>query len=87
MKTLKKIIVASALLIALSCSGCTDADGSRRVLEEQGYTNIRMTGYRWFSGGEHDVYATGFEATSPAGKRVTGTVTRGWMKNYTIRFD
>lgn len=75
------------LLVALALAGCTDSDGARRTLAAQGYSNITITGYRFGAGGEGDTYVTGFEATSPAGVRVSGAVCRGWLKGSTIRLD
>lgn len=60
---------------------------ARRVLEDSGYTNIEMTGWRPFAKSEKDVFSTGFEATAPSGRRVTGAVTSGWLKGATIRLD
>jgi hypothetical protein len=65
----------------------TDSDGATRTLQQQGYTNIVITGPRPLSKGQDDLYSTGFEATSPSGARVTGVVTRGLFKGSTIRFD
>lgn len=65
----------------------TDPDGTTKVLSDQGYTNISITGYRYFMAGEHDWYSTGFVATSPNGARVSGAVTGGFLKGSTVRFD
>lgn len=64
-----------------------DLEGSKRVLEDSGYTNVQMTGYRPFAGSDDDTFSDGFEATSPTGKHVTGSVTYGLMKGKTIRLD
>lgn len=85
------VVVIIGLLAALVCSGPlvgTDAPGATRVLQSNGYTNIQITGYRWFTGDKGDFYHTGFKAKSPSGQEVSGTVTRGLLfKNATIRFD
>lgn len=87
MKTFSTIICAIVILIVLAyIFPTTDPAGTKRILEDQGYTSVEITGWRPFSRG-NDVYSTGFRATSPAGKTVTGAVTRGWMKGGTIRFD
>lgn len=80
-----KIMIAAVVLVALS--GCTRPGATERVLSEQGYTNIDAGGYGWLSCSEDDVFKTNFTATSPAGKRVSGTVCSGWFKGGTIRFD
>jgi hypothetical protein len=59
-----------------------------RILEENGYTNIQITGYNWAACGQDDTYHTGFVATAPSGRQVTGTVCAGvFFKNSTIRFE
>ena len=79
---LKALILFIALLVS-----CTDHDGATRTLANSGYSNIEITGYRFFMKGEDDVFCTGFEADSPSGQRVTGAVTHGWFKGNTIRLD
>ena len=75
------------LFFAISLQGCTDKEGAMRVLQQNGYKDITITGYRWGMGGEKDTYVTGFEATSPSGSRVSGAVCSGIFKGSTIRFD
>lgn len=67
--------------------GCTDEPTARRLLEQQGYTNVEITGYRPWMKSDSDSLSTGFRATAPNGRTVTGAVTGGWMKGSTIRFD
>lgn len=86
MKTYCGIIVLVLLMTLLL--GCTDGDNTRRILAENGYTDIHLTGYKFFSCSKDDFYHTGFTATSPVGKRVSGTVCSGlFFKNSTIRFN
>ena len=72
-------------LIALS--GCTSASSATRALQDAGYRDIQMTGYRWFLCDEKDTFSTGFSAIGPSGRRVTGAVCAGFLKGNTIRFD
>lgn len=76
-------------LLALGVSACTNPSEATRVLEAQGYTNVQMTGYRWFMGSEDDTYVTGFKATGPTGKEVSGAVCSGLIgkQGATVRFD
>ena len=74
-------------LVAILCGGGTDPEGATRVLKASGYSNIEMTGYRWFAGSKEDSFNTGFSATTPTGERVTGCVTSGPFKGHTIRID
>lgn len=83
------VVVFLALLLATHNPAVrTDPDHAKSVLAKQGYTNVTITGWRFFSGSNDDWYATGFEATSPGGQRVSGVVTAGLVtKAATIRFD
>lgn len=87
---LPKLLMAVfiVLLVIVSIDGHRNHPAKAKAfLEQQGYTNVRMTGHRYFMGGENDVFSTGFEANNPFGNPVSGAVTSGWMKGYTIRFD
>lgn len=76
-------------IAALGLAACvTDAPTARRVLSDQGYTDIRITGYRVFGCSGDDDVRTGFTAKSAAGKPVTGVVCGGFLfKSNTIRID
>jgi hypothetical protein len=78
---MKKLV----LLLVISMVGCTHQTTAIRVLQDQGYKNIVITGWRPFSC--QDSFATGFEATNSNGKFVTGVVCEGWLKAATLRFD
>lgn len=67
--------------------GCTDSPAAKRVLTQQGYTQVQTTGLRFFTCGEGDLYRTGFTGKSPAGINVEGTVCSGIFKGHTIRLD
>lgn len=84
-RVMKIKLLPVALLLALS--GCSDPQGARKALEDNGYTNVRTNGYSFFMCGERDIYSTEFRATSPAGKDVSGAVCSGILKGSTIRFD
>ncbi len=82
------IIFLVCVLAHCAINPPVDRAGTMSFLVQQGYTDIKITGYRWFSGSKSDYYCTGFEATATNGNRVTGTVTRGlFFKGKTIRFD
>jgi hypothetical protein len=80
-----KKLICIAMVLTAACVG-TDNDGSRRTLDAAGYSNIELTGYKWYGCGQDDSYHTAFSATNPAGKRVSGVVCCGMMKGCTIRF-
>lgn len=81
-------LIAAALLVAGCISGCSNADGARRVLEAQGFTDIQTHGYALWGCGKDDTWATKFSATGPTGKQVSGVVCAGLLfKGATVRFD
>lgn len=84
---MKRLLLAVASVATLALAACSDGDTARRVLIQQGYTEIEITGYSPFSCGKDDSFATGFVATSPAGIRISGTVCSAFFKGATIRFD
>lgn len=82
---MKKLFVMAAIL---SLTACTNAQDAERVLRQQGYADIRTTGYAWLSCGKDDKVRTGFTAIAPNGERVSGAVCGGlFFKNNTIRLD
>ena len=84
MKTITYIILLSAMIYF---SGCTNAPEARRVLQMQGYTNIEITGYNFFTCSKNDFYSTGFTATTRDGNKVSGTICSGlFFKGSTVRF-
>lgn len=82
---MKKSLFAIVLLIALV--GCTDESTARRTLQDQGYSDIQLTGYRPFACGDDYTFHTGFSAKSIAGRPVTGTVCSGLLKGSSIKTD
>jgi len=80
---MKKLLVLSLLFF----SACTDEHNAMRVLQENGYRNVQLTGYGWFACSKDDTFRTSFIAISPNGSQVKGTVCSGFIfKNSTIRF-
>jgi hypothetical protein len=80
---MKKILIGLVLLLG----ACSDAPTAERVLSQNGYRDIKITGYAVFYCGRDDTYSTGFTATSPSGVPVKGAVCSGWGKGATIRFE
>ena len=82
---MKTLIVAILALILFS--GCTNAGDAKKALSSSGFTDIRITGYSFFSCSRDDFYHTGFSAKNVNGQRVEGTVCSGILfKNSTVRF-
>lgn len=81
---MKKFISIIAIVMI---SGCTDPQGAKEVLEAQGFTDIKTTGYKMFMCSEKEVYSTGFVAKNINGKTVEGSVCAGmFFKGSTIRY-
>lgn len=81
-----KVKILLALCIVMIFSGCTDKENAKRVLANDGFTNITITGYSIFGCSKDDFQRTGFIAKK-GNKTVEGTVCSGLLfKNSTIRF-
>ena len=87
----KVFTITTAILLAIGLmalmTGCTQPDKATRILQQSGYKNIVITGWRPWMAGKDDTFSTGFRATAPSGQTVTGAVTGGWLKGSTIRLD
>lgn len=80
---MKRIILILGILVLV---GCTNAEEATRVLKLDGVADIKITGYAWFSCGDHDFYHTGFSGTRN-GQPITGVVCSGLIfKASTIRY-
>jgi hypothetical protein len=80
-------VAAAVAVMGVSLIGLSDEEGAKRVLDNEGYTNVQMTGTNSFSCGGGDLYRTGFKATNLNKKSVEGTVCSGIFKGNTIRLD
>ena len=80
------IFILLLIIVCQNCS-CTNASGARQVLQQNGYTNITITGYSAFCCGSDDTFSTGFVAINPAGIKVKGCVCESFGKGRTIRFN
>jgi len=86
---MKKLLLLAAVgcLILSSIVACTKPDETIRVLQENGYTNITITGFRPWMKSENETFSTGFTAISPSGQPVSGAVTSRVLGGNTIRLD
>jgi uncharacterized lipoprotein YajG len=75
----------SILLATLLLAACTDSKTTLEVLDAEGYTNVKTTGYSPFACSKDDLSATGFTATSVTGRHVDGVVCCGLLKSCTVR--
>lgn len=83
---MSRIIKIAAACAVLALAGCSDEVMARRVLEDQGYSDIRTTGFSWWGCGDDDAFKTGFTAKGPTGRPVSGVICSGWWaKGATVR--
>lgn len=75
------------LVLAVALSGCfSSPDEARRVLRQEGYTEVEVTGLAPLSCGHGDKMRTGFKAKNIAGNHVEGVVCCGLVfKACTVR--
>lgn len=89
MKTIVRVtlFIATALVLATHCMGCTPRDSTAKAaVEKLGMTDVKVGGPSFFSCGEDDLTGASFTATNPAGQRVEGVVCCGVFKACTVRF-
>lgn len=86
-KMKKSIIIFSALTILIGCTNDTDFWKGKRQLENQGYTDIKNTGYSAFCCDEKDQFSSGFTGKDKNGNVVSGCICSGIMKGITIRYE
>jgi len=87
---MKKILYSLILVGSMLVTGCTDPVAAKRVAEDQGFTQVIITGHRFSGCGDNDNVATGFAAVGATGRSVTGVVcgsTSLFGKSNTLRVD
>lgn len=85
-KFISTTIIAFILALPL-LTACTDDAKAREVLQRQGFTDVRPTGYVWFACSEDDGLHTGFRAKNAQGQEVEGVVCCGlFAKACTVRW-
>ncbi len=72
--------------IILTMASCTNVGGAEELLRKEGYTDVEITGYRFFDCSKDDTFHTGFKAKKN-GNVITGVVCEGLLKGKTIRYD
>lgn len=83
---MNKTLFVTLVSVVLFAIGCTDEDGTRHALEQQGFYDIRTEGYAWFGCSDSDNFATRFTAKNPNGQPVSGVVCCGMLKSCTVRW-
>lgn len=87
MKNWTKLFIVIVFCLLLFFVGCTDKKGTQKLLEQEGYIKVEITGLNFLSCGQYDWFRTGFIAYKND-KRISGTVCKGLLfKGKTIRFD
>lgn len=86
------MIVMLILITAISAAGpifskSYKGEDTIRILKAEGYQDVELTGYKWFTCGKDDMFANGFKATGKNGTTITGCVCSGLFKGNTIRLD
>lgn len=90
MKNRFSVIAIAILLSATVMSGCSssnDFEKGREQLEQQGYTDVKDTGYNFFCCDDKDTFSTGFECLDGRGNVVKGCFCSSLTKGVTIRFE
>jgi hypothetical protein len=78
-----------APLLFLFLTACTPSnETSIRVLEDNGFTSVRLGGFAFFGCSEGDSLTMNFEAIGPTGRPVSGVLCCGMVfKSCTVRMD
>lgn len=80
------VAIFVVMVIVAALAGVTDEKTAARILESEGVSSVRWTGYDFFACSEGDWYHTGFAGVKN-GKQVTGVVCSGLvMKASTVRY-
>ena len=90
MKNLKRTFIYSICTSFVAFTACTsnnDFTKGKTQLENQGYTNVKNTGYNMFCCDDNDTFSTGFEALDINGNKIEGCFCSSLLKGVTIRFE
>ena len=81
------LIVFAVAIVALHFLKYPSNEDIHRVLSGAGYSQIAITGYRYYGCAKGDNYRIGFTAIGHDGKPVSGLVCSTIFKGHTIRVD
>jgi hypothetical protein len=88
---MKKVIIIGCIIgciVALAgCSSETDFDKGKKQLEQQGYSDVKNTGWNTFCCDKNDGFSTGFIAKTKIGEEVRGCFCSNFGKGVTIRYE
>ena len=81
---MKKLLILLPLCLLLT--SCDGTQSSLRIIQEQGYSEVQITGVNIFACSKDDIFRYNFVANSPNGTNVRGVVCSAPLKGYTVRF-
>lgn len=84
---MKKIFVILTLAFLTSCTSNRDFERGKQQLEQQGYSDVRNTGYTMFCCSDSDDFSTGFSCKNSKGETIVGCFCSSLGKGITIRFQ
>jgi len=76
------IVILTLLIVPHTCTMIPEK--AKQALKDNGYTDVELTGYKYFKCGS-DPFNTTFTGKSITGHKVTGAVCGGFAKGTTIR--
>lgn len=80
------LFIALVLSISALIGSMSNKDKIKIFLGNQGFSQIEMTGFEFFSCSRGDLFKDGFKAVNQQGHEVKGVVCQGIFKGKTIRF-
>lgn len=83
----KLLITLLSALVLTGCTNSADFTKGSNQLTQQGYTDIKSTGYSYWCCDEKDTFSEGFVCKDRNGNQVSGCICSGFMKGVTIRFQ
>ena len=86
MKNRIKITIIASLMLFGCTSSKNDFEKEKYQLEQQGYTDVKNTGYSYFCCNEEDTFSTGFTALDRKGNMIEGCFCSTLYTGVTIRF-
>lgn len=84
---MKKFLSILIIALLFSCQNDNDFNKGKAQLENQGYIDVKSTGYKYFCCGDKDMYSTGFICQDKKGRVVKGCICSSPFKGVTIRFE
>lgn len=84
---MKQLSLVLLVFLLVSCTSSNDFELGKKQLEQQGYTDVKNTGYNVFCCDDNDTFSTGFKCKDKDGNVVEGCFCSTMLKGVTIRFE